>query len=356
MSGDDRDERAARVESVLRAASRIADVNDPLGMEARRRLPGTSGLSPEGVALALAHHLETGASADGLDTLIDACPPAPRCHVVLAANVCTAAVRASACAVASAAEVFVRPSRRDPVVAELLARALADDDAFTGRLWLNDVVEPESGEVLHVYGRDETIAAYRDQLPEDVSLWAHGTGLGVAVVEESVGLDSAATAFAQDLVPFDGRGCLSPRLVVVHGEMRRAQAFAAAAHAALTREGDAIPRGPLEANDAAALVRYRDTMVTIGEAFEGDHHLLSFDPAPESLALGPALRCALVIPATEVPAPLRRLVTHIAAVGFGGEGPLAAELAALAPGARRSALGMMQRPPLDGPVDLRARL
>ncbi len=43
----------ARVRRVVAAGRRIADPADTLGREARARLPETSGLSPEGVELAL---------------------------------------------------------------------------------------------------------------------------------------------------------------------------------------------------------------------------------------------------------------------------------------------------------------
>jgi hypothetical protein len=45
----------------------------------------------------------------------------------------------------------------------------------------------------------------------------------------------------------------------------------------------------------------------------------------------------------------------ITAIGAAGAGPLVDAVLALLPGARRSPLGVMQRPPLDGPVDLRLR-
>ncbi|HHH31009.1 MAG TPA: proline dehydrogenase [Polyangiaceae bacterium] len=351
-----------RVLAALRAARRLTDRADPLGRAARERLVTTSGLSPEGVALALDEHLETEVSDTELEALLDV-DASSRCHLVLAANVCTAPLRAIACALASSATVFVRPSRRDPVVTELLAHALDEDAAFTGTVALVDRIEPATGDAVHVYGRDETIATYRSQLPDGARLHGHGTGLGVAVVESNADLIDAAVAFATDLVPFDGRGCLSPRVVLVAGDPRtpaaRARAFAIAAAEALARLGERVPRGPLQAPDAAALRQYADTMTAIGEAFEGPHHLLGLDLDPhesgETLPVGPALRCALVLPvlAGLLPEGLPPLASSVTAIGSAGDGLLTEAIAALAPRARRSPLGRMQRPPLDGPVDLR---
>ena len=348
-----------RVLAALRAARRIADPDDPLGRAARERLPASSGLSPAGVALALDEHLETHADDADLKALLDT-PRYPRCHLVLAANVCTAPLRAIACAHAASSEVYVRPSRRDPVVTELLLEALDEDPAFVGAAAQVDRATPRAGDVVHVYGHDETIATYRRELPSGVTLRGHGTGLGVAVIESETDLAEAAKAFARDLVPFDGRGCLSPRVVLVSGSEARARAFAAAAHQALLALGHRVPRGPLALPDATAVRRYAATMAAIGEAFVGPHHLLGLDPEPDqsgnALPLGPAARCALVVPARldDLSAGVHALGPRITAIG--GEGPLAPlarAVGAIAPEARRSRLGLMQRPALDGPVDLR---
>jgi len=55
-------ERLERMRAVLGAARRIVDARDPLGREARDRLPAATGLSPEGVELGLSRHVETQAS------------------------------------------------------------------------------------------------------------------------------------------------------------------------------------------------------------------------------------------------------------------------------------------------------
>ncbi len=111
--------RLARVERVVAAGRRAADDADPLGREAREALLASSGLSAEGVALALGAHLETHPAPEHLAALLASAGRAPGCHVVLAANVCTAALRALAVAVATAPRVSVRPSRRDPSLARM---------------------------------------------------------------------------------------------------------------------------------------------------------------------------------------------------------------------------------------------
>ncbi|AUX26767.1 proline dehydrogenase [Sorangium cellulosum] len=377
--------RRTRVERVIAAGARIADPRDPLGEEARRRLPLTSGLSPEGVELALGRHLEIAPSRGELDALVATSGRARRCHVVLAANVCTAPLRAIAVAAATAPEVFVRPSRRDPVVAELLARALQADEVFAraqgavalvADLQLDDAGERAAGDArlgdgprdgpraapdaepraeLHVYGTDRTVATLRAQAGPGVLVRGHGAGLGLAVVGADADLAEAARAIASDVVPFDQRGCLSPRFALVEGSAGRAEALARALHEALELAGAQVPRGPLDGAARAEIAMYRATLEAVGSFWEGEGHGVGLDPAPRALLLPPAARVVHVVPVTAgaaaaLLAPIRGALT---AIGAGGGGQLAAAASALAPRARASALGWMQRPPLDGPVDLR---
>ena len=209
---------ALRVECLLELARRVADPGDPLGREARARLAVTTGLAPEGVELALAH-LEGRGDLPSLGLLLARAEPVARCWVVLSANVCTAALRALCFATACAPRVLVRPSRRDPVLAELLVREAANRGPFAveagAELGLVSQLAAEPGDLVHAYGSDETLGRLASTLPEGVSLRAHGTGLSVAVVGGGASLEAAAAALAADVVPFDQAGCLSPRIAFV---------------------------------------------------------------------------------------------------------------------------------------------
>jgi hypothetical protein len=85
---------------------------------------------------------------------------------------------------------------------------------------------------------------------------------------------------------------------------------------------------------------------------------VGLDLDPRALVLPPAARVVHVVPADagSGPALLSPWADHLTCVGVGGEGEgLARAVEVMAPRARRAALGAMQRPPLDGPVDLRLR-
>jgi hypothetical protein len=341
---------------VVAAGRRAADGADPLGRAARAGLVASSGLSPEGVELALGEHLETDPAPADLEALVASTQEASRCHVVLSANVCTAALRAIAIAVATAPQIFVRPSRRDPTLALLLVEALATDPAFiaaSGAVSCVEEVAPAPGDELHVYGSDETVQALGSAAPAGVVLRGHGTGLGVAVVGARDAIEHAATAIAADVVPFDQRGCLSPRAVLVEGDAARAEHFASALHTSLTDLARRVPRGPLSLEERASLANYRASLEAVGAVWEASDHLVGLDPAPRALVLPPATRAVHVVPASAsaILAPWARFIT---CVGADRDGDLASAVRSLAPRARVACLGAMQKPPLDGPVDRRA--
>ncbi len=351
--------RLGRVERVVAAGRRVADPGDPLGAEARRRLPGVSGLSPEGVELALADHLEVCPTADDLAALVGGAGSAPACHVVLSANVCVAALRAFAVAVATSEAVRVRPSRRDPVLAEILAAALAEDARFAaagGLVAIVAEVAPRPGDELHVYGSDATVAALRPSVAAGVVVRGHGTGLGLAVIGAGCDLGGAAAALARDVVAFDQRGCLSPRVALVEGCAARAESFAVALDRELAAWGDRVPRGAMALEAVAEVALYRSAIEAIGTFHAGRAHAVGVDPSPRAIVLAPADRVVHVVAAEAADAarlvgPWAPLVAALGADDLAA--PLARAVAGITPGARRSALGSMQRPPLDGPVDRR---
>lgn len=395
---DKLDPRRPRIDRLLAIARRVADPADPLGIEARERLRDTSGLSPEGIELALTHHLETSPSETEIAALLGSLSAHPgahpathsaahtgghpsasgghpaahsatrlvapahvgearRCHVVIAANVCTSALRSIAVALTASASVLVRASSRDPVLAEILTRELSRDHAFLNAgasIALEPAVTPEPGDELHIYGSDQTIEALRAAAPPGVVVRGHGTGFGIAVVGQSIDLTLAARALADDVVPFDQRGCLSPRIALVEGPTHRAFAFQDALHEALA--SSPIPRGPLDDATLAELAIYRSSMEAIGRWLEGPSHAVGLDSAPRSLLLPPIARVVHVVAvnAANIASLLAPWARFIAALGLSDEGPLSEAVRAVIPLARCSKLGQMQRPPLDGPVDRRA--
>lgn len=341
----------SRVLGLVEAARRIADPADPLGEEARRVLPSATGLSPENVELCLRECLETHPSDEELAALLDSVPEAQRVHVVLGANVFVAAHRALALALAASERPQVRPSRREPEMTRLLAR---------GAPGLFDVVaeiQPAAGDHVFAYGSDDTMRALAAELRPGVVLHAHGSGMGIVVTDPTPGEEATldlARAVARDVVPFDQRGCLSPRLLLVQGSAGDARDLARALAEALAELEERIPRGVLHPEERAARLRFRDSWLVAGDVLAAGSGFVSVDDALLPAAVPPPGRHVHVRFTPDLDHVARGLAPLVTSVAVAGSDALRREVAELFAGARITTAGKMQRPPLDGPVDRRA--
>lgn len=335
-------EPETRVRLLVAAANQIAA--DPALVAA---LVAHGPLSRAGVELALREHLElTPSDAEIEQLLATRLPATPEATVILAANVFVGALRAVAVAAASAGRVLVRPSRRDPLFATALVQAAQQ----LGAGWISvqntrDLTDLHGA--VHVYGRQDTVTAVRQGAAPGVTVYAHGPGFSVAYVDD----DDAAARVARDVIPFDQRGCLSPRITYVLG-LERAHTFAAD----LSRELAASPvaRGTLDDAEKAEWTRYVDTwtMAARDAHVAAEHAVVVTDlGAPFALApVGRAMHVVAVDDPSQVDAALLPYADQLVAVA--GAAPLARPDFARV---RRAALGGLQRPPFDGPVDLRVR-
>jgi hypothetical protein len=339
-----------RVRELVRAARRIADPSDALGKEARATLPAATGLSPEGVALALEHHLETEPSDAELEALVRSVTPARRAWIVPSAGIFVGAHRAIALGLAASDQVFVKPSRREPEMVRLLAAAAPGLFAITPSLG------PLQGDAVFAYGTDETLRAIGAAVPAGVQYYPHGPGIGVAFVElaaDGVGLEDAASRLTEDVVPFDQRGCLSPRIAVVAGAVRHTRVFVQALASFLAEAERHVPIGRLSTEEAGARARYRDTLRFAGELFSAGSSWVGLDVRGEHLVVPPPGRNVHVVSVGDVPAVISQIAPLVTAVGIDGREPFASRISPLVPRARVSRLGYMQRPLFDGPVDRR---
>ncbi len=343
----DPDPRRARLEPLLASARKIADANSELGKTARQRLTASSGLSVEGVELALAHCLETAPSETEIETLIRATPTAQVAHVLLSANVFVAAHRAIAIGLVASERVQVRASRREPDMAELLLAGAPSLFQLVSEL------SPHAGDRLWAYGSDATLEDIAVTLPPGVAFHGHGSGFGVGVIHGELS-DSALTELlprlAEDIVLFDQRGCLSPRVLLVDSDPERAGEIARELATELERLQRAVPRGLMTDQELAEITAYRDTTSFSGAVFAAGPGLVSVG---DSWLLPPVGRNLHVQVTRDVLGVLSARRPMITSCAFAGSAAERRALAASLRGARLCSFGAMQRPPFDGPVDLR---
>jgi len=172
--------------------------------------------------------------------------------------------------------------------------------------------------------------------------------MGVAIITEAADLEEAAARLSDDVVVFDQRGCLSPRLALVVGDASRARELGERLHGSLSDWEAQVPRGALSQDEAREGARYEETLRFAGRAFRGEAHVVGVAEEGTALLVPPTGRHVHVMGASslgaarEALAPIQNLI-----VAIGTDADL--------PGgrARVSPLGKMQKPPFDGPVDLR---
>lgn len=337
-----------RVKALVRAARALADGSSDLGTRARALLVESTGLSREGIELALEQCLETAPSDAEIAALVASVRPAPRVHVILPANVFIAAHRAIGLALAGSATVSVKPSRREPHFAHLLA------EAAPGLFELKSEIHATPGDHVWAYGGDTSLEAVRRALPAGVRLHAEGPGYGVAVVDAEHVTTETAAALAADIVPFEQRGCLSPVAALVVGTRAVAERFAALVARALDEAAERIPPGRLDATEQADARRFHDTYRYAGAVLAAGPGVVAVGP-DERLGAAPVGRNLLVVACGDPLALLVPAGARITALGTAVAPALSASLAVSLPEARTSPLGAMQKPAFDGPADRRSR-
>jgi hypothetical protein len=343
-------QRFARVQHFLESARVLREPSHPLGAQGYAQLPLATGLSPENVVWALENAFEVEPSQWDLDLLCRRTPESNRAHVLLSANVFTAALRAIAIALASAPEVFVRPSRREPLMVELLAQAAP------GQFQVVNALQPQPGDHCWIYGKNSTLVQLRETWPRGVILHTHGDGYGVIVVQDcdrrdDPSMEALARAVAQDVAPYDQRGCLSPRIVLVEQDRAAAGRLWQALAAALAARDQHIPTGRLDVDELAAIRRYHDTICIAGDVLRaGSSGAVGFETHCLPWILPPIGR---VVHVRTVASAIEDILPHASDITTLGLTSYSAKFQQVFPALRIAKPGNLQRPKLDGPVDLR---
>ena len=220
-----------------------------------------------------------------------------------------------------------------------------------------DGLEPTPGDALWAYGTDSTMDTVRAALPPGVAFHGHGSGLGVAVLElggRSEGsLESLSRDVARDVVLFDQRGCLSPRVVAAVGSETETLRFGEALARSLAAAELLVPRGSLSPEEAAASVRYRDTLYFTGRLLAAGSGLVGIDVALGSVLLPPTGRHVHVVRTNDPVRVFSSIGPALVAIGVQDHAACRADLIASFPRARVCAPGFMQKPRFDGAVDKR---
>jgi hypothetical protein len=284
------------------AARRLLDPAEPAHAEALAALSAFSGFSP-----AMAEQLLHRAAQDWLEPALQQLVTVElggtdaidgfvhrstglRCRAVapplgfhvFSGNVPGVSVTSMVRALLVRSAVFGKTAADEPVLAPLFARLLAEADPAVGACvavtyWEGGDEDREAavlghaGIVVH-YGSAIAIESLRRRAPAAIRFVEHGPRISFAIVQvpgraakpaalaafevhaaRPAGPPGAAEHLAAAVALFDQHGCVSPHLAYVVGSAEDAATVAGRAADALDRMQDALPRGRIDAAEAAAI-------------------------------------------------------------------------------------------------------
>ena len=371
----------ARAAAIRRAARRFLDAESAAHKEALDLLTAVTGRARGMIAASMDHLFGQWARpevsaralrefAPGLEGFCagrSAVSPRLTYHA-LAGNVPWAGVDSLLAATLVGSASLVKLSSREPVLAGLVARVLAEEDETIGGAiavlhWpggdhaIEEAVLQVADAVV-AFGDNAAVASYATRLAHRIAagrtrFLAHGHRLSAAVLGPAAQADArVAEALALDLACEDQEGCLSPHAVylVAPTEPER---FAKLLAAALDSYEARWPRRALDAATAATVQQERAAAEFAGArvlASEGSTAWTVIVDRTSPFAPAPTTRFARLrvvdslgdaIAALE---PARGILSTLGIAGFDNEPEAAGRLAALAPG-RICRVGRMQRPP-----------
>lgn len=236
-----------------------------------------------------------------------------------------------------------------PVFARLLAEANAEVGACVAVTWwaggdeaLEAAVLRHAGIVVH-YGGADALRSLRRRAPADTPFIDHGPRISFALVRGSAGGPGGdPVEIARAVAMFDQQGCVSPQMLYVLGSPADARALAEAVAGRLGDIAHELPRGRIDAGEAAAIRELRssaefraiagaDVEVWAGE---GLAWTVIFDADPTFS--GSCLNRTLVVKCLpdldlldEVVRPLRRYLQSVGIAGFDDAEAVARRLGAM---------------------------
>lgn len=277
---------------------------------------------------------------------------------ILPSNVFTAPLRAMLLPLLFGNPVIAKASSRGDCLAHLFAEAIAEvDPLMRDALFVITFSSSErallerllvQAKSVAAYGTDQTVRAIRELLPAQTRYQAHGSGLGLAILDGEVG-DEILSRFAEDIIAYDQRGCLSPHALYIRGDCEEA---ASALERALTAASFRRPRGAIPLELASAQLQWRAVGEARGELIEGHDFAITIEPEGPP-RISPGYRNIAIIPlrsADEFRQIAKGLGQRLKALGIESE-EREAIVKSLPPLAvpRVSSLGAMQRPAIDEP-------
>ncbi|HET9253191.1 MAG TPA: acyl-CoA reductase [Candidatus Eisenbacteria bacterium] len=201
------------------------------------------------------------------------------------------------------AALLAKTSAREPLLAPLLARTIAEVDDKLGAclavVWWKggsadlDPTAIREAPAVMVFGGEEALAGVSRHAPRGARVVLHGPKVSLAYVERRAlrfaGLRALTARAAQDVSLYDQQGCLSPHAFYVErkGEVSP-EKFTEVLASALEEASIHLPRGDVPAEEAARiqLLRAQARFEAAGLAAYAPTTVELMDPPPGKAVLG----------------------------------------------------------------------
>lgn len=304
----------------------------------------------------------------------------------LAGNVPGQGVAAIARSLLARSIAIVRDSDRQPVITAAFRETLHRYEPTLAAMVLPVTWSHQNGDRslesavvgaadrVELYGSDRTVGDLADRYRQRGSTGCelHGARVSAGLVPAGADIEAAACGLAVDVAMYEGRGCLTPHVILVEGDAPRTAKVADALARALTACETRWPRAHGTVEEERERRRFIDdaemrALAATAERRYAERCLLGPSSAwcvrqtcDASIRLGPGLRCVRVASVADrnaAIATLRAATPPLAGVGVAGtsarEGESGIEDAAFDALLRNAGAtlvcpaGRMQAPPID---------
>lgn len=137
----------------------------------------------------------------------------------------------------------------------------------------------KAADLVIAYGNDASIANIKKYLSSKTIFIGHGHAGSAAIILKEAANNDSLEKLAWDMLSYDQRGCLSPRVTFVQqgGQLQPAECAKLFASKILSKYALKLPRGCLFSGEAAAILQARSVYRFRGQVYEGSDWTVCFD-------------------------------------------------------------------------------
>jgi hypothetical protein len=174
----------------------------------------------------------------------------------------------------------IKVPHQQSLFAELLYQSFVDNAVPVAHLmevntWHNQLTQfytkLTKADLVIAYGHDETMQTLKKQVSPTAIFMTHGHAESIAIISKTAATPDHLEKLAYDMLSYDQRGCLSPRITLIEqgGELSPAACAKWFAENTLPRVAKQLPRGGLFPGEAEEILHQRIVHGFYGPVYYG---------------------------------------------------------------------------------------